>query len=164
MREGRSQTPYKSLFDVVLIEPDIPQNTGNIGRTCVGTRSNLHLVGEMGFEITDKNLKRAGLDYWQHLNWRSWDTIPDWESQLPAPDRVFYFSAFAEKSYYDVQYKAGDTFVFGKETKGLPEDLMRRNWTNTLLIPIFGPVRGFNVATAVSIVLYEALRQVQPKP
>jgi tRNA (cytidine/uridine-2'-O-)-methyltransferase len=164
LREGRSQTPYKSLFDVVLIEPDIPQNTGNIGRTCVGTRSNLHLVGEMGFEITDKNLKRAGLDYWQHLNWRSWDTIPDWESQLPAPDRVFYFSAFAEKSYYDVQYKAGDTFVFGKETKGLPEDLMRRNWTNTLLIPIFGPVRGFNVATAVSIVLYEALRQVQPKP
>ncbi len=83
---------------------------------------------------------------------------------MRAPERVFYFSAFAEKSYFDVAYKAGDTFVFGKETKGLPEDLMRRNWANTLLIPIFGPVRGFNVATAVSIVLYEALRQVQPKP
>jgi tRNA (cytidine/uridine-2'-O-)-methyltransferase len=164
LREGEPLTPYKSIFDVVLIEPDIPQNTGNIGRTCVGTKSDLHLVGEMGFQITDKNLKRAGLDYWQNLRWKHWDSIPQWESQLAAPQRVFYFSAFAEKSYFDVQYQAGDTFVFGKETKGLPEDLMRRNWSNTLLIPIFGPVRGFNVATAVAIVLYEALRQVQPKP
>lgn len=162
LHEGQPLEAYKALFQVALIEPEIPQNTGNIGRTCVGTRSDLHLVGDLGFKITDTNLKRAGLDYWQHLRWKHWQNLADWESQLERPNRVFYFSAFAQKNYQDVQFQEGDTFVFGKETKGLPEDLMRRNADQTLLIPMYGPVRGFNVATAVAVVLYEAIRQVRP--
>jgi tRNA (cytidine/uridine-2'-O-)-methyltransferase len=152
-----------SLFNIVLIEPEIPQNTGNIGRTCVGTRSDLHLVGKMGFEITDKNLKRAGLDYWQHLHWTHYPEIQDWEKQVTDPKRVFYFSTKSQKSYFDVQFQEGDSFVFGKETKGLDEDLLRRNEGQILTIPMFGPIRSLNVATAVTVVLYEAIRQVSSR-
>lgn len=151
------QRPH--LFDVVLVEPDIPQNTGNIGRTCVAVHSRLHLIGNLGFEITDKNLKRAGLDYWQHLTWKHIGSVPEWEKQLRNPKRVFYFSAKAEKSIFDFQYQIGDTFVFGRETKGLPEELMRRNEERCVLIPLVGPVRGLNLATSVAVVLYEAFRQ-----
>jgi tRNA (cytidine/uridine-2'-O-)-methyltransferase len=156
---GHPQLSRPNLFNVSLIEPEIPQNTGNIGRTCVGTRANLHLVGNLGFEITDKNLKRAGLDYWQHLWWQHYETQQDWESQIPDPSRVFYFSARATRCYYDVQFKPDDWLVFGKETKGLDSELMRRNEDRCLQIPILGPIRGLNVATAVAIVLYEAVRQ-----
>lgn len=149
-----------SLFKVVLIEPEIPQNTGNIGRSCVGTRSELHIVGKTGFDITDRNLKRAGLDYWQHLPWKHHETFVDWQNQIKDPKRVFYFSTKAKQSYFDVQYEPGDHFVFGKETKGLDEDLLRRNENQVLKIPILGPIRSLNVATAVTIVLYEAIRQV----
>jgi tRNA (cytidine/uridine-2'-O-)-methyltransferase len=151
----------KSLFRVVLVEPEIPQNTGNIGRTCVGTNSELHLVKPYGFEITDKNLKRAGLDYWPHLHWQEHSTISEWERQIEKPERVFYFSAKATKSYYEVQYQPGDWLVFGKETKGLPDSLLSRDESRNLLIPLLGPVRGLNVATAVAIGLYEAVRQIK---
>lgn len=149
-----------SLFQVALIEPEIPQNTGNIGRSCVGTRSELHIVGKTGFDITDKNLKRAGLDYWQHLPWKHHETLVDWQNQLKDPKRVFYFSTKGKRYYYDMQFEPGDCFVFGKETKGLDEDLLRRNEEQVLKIPLLGPVRSLNVATAVTIVLYEAIRQV----
>ncbi|MGE3758395.1 MAG: tRNA (cytidine(34)-2'-O)-methyltransferase [Pseudobdellovibrionaceae bacterium] len=149
------------LFKVTLVEPEIPQNTGNIGRTCVGASAELHLVKPYGFEINDKNLKRAGLDYWPHLTWAEYDSIPDWDKKIADPSRVFYFSAKAKRSYYDVQYQPGDWFVFGKETKGLPDSLLRRNESQNLIIPLLGPVRGLNVATAVAIVLYEAVRQVK---
>lgn len=151
------------LFNIVLIEPEIPQNTGNIGRTCVGTHSELHLVGKMGFEITDKNLKRAGLDYWQHLKWTHHQEMEDWEKTLKDPKRVFYFTTKAKKSYFDFDYKLGDSFVFGKETKGLPAELLQRNEDRCVTIPQFGPVRSLNVATAVSIALYEAIRQNKGK-
>lgn len=149
------------LFHVALVEPDIPQNTGNIGRTCVGTRSDLHLVGDLGFSITDRNLKRAGLDYWQHLSWKHHTDLPSWQKEIKNPKRVFYFSAKATQSYYDVEYQKGDWIVFGKETKGLPDDLLQQNESQSLLLPILGPVRGYNVATAVAIVSFEVLRQLR---
>jgi tRNA (cytidine/uridine-2'-O-)-methyltransferase len=149
------------LFHVVLIEPEIPQNTGNIGRTCVGTRSDLHLVGDLGFRITDKNLKRAGLDYWQHLTWTHHQQLSDWQAQVPDSKRVFYLTTKATKSYFEVEYHPGDWFVFGKETKGLDEDLLRRNADQMIQIPMLGPIRSLNVATAVTVVLYEAIRQVK---
>ena len=155
--EGASE-PY---FHIALVEPEIPQNTGNIGRTCVGTQADLHLVGNLGFSITDRNLKRAGLDYWQHLSWKHHHQISDWQSEIKDPKRVFYFSAKATKSYFDVEFKRGDWLVFGKETKGLPDDVLQQNEEQSLLIPILGPVRGYNVATSVAIVLFEALRQLR---
>jgi tRNA (cytidine/uridine-2'-O-)-methyltransferase len=149
------------LIHVALIEPEIPQNTGNIGRTCVGTRSDLHLVGQLGFRITDRNLKRAGLDYWQHLKWAHHQTLQDWEQQMANPKRAFYFSTKGTKSYFEMDYQPGDWFVFGKETKGLDEDLLRRNEGQVLQIPMLGPIRSLNVATAVTVVLYEAIRQLR---
>ncbi len=150
-----------SLFNVVLVEPEIPQNTGNIGRTCVGTRADLHLVGQLGFEITDRNLKRAGLDYWQHLKWTHHPDMPTWNKEIPDQKRVFFFSTKGTRSFYDVDYKEGDWFVFGKETKGLSEEILRHNSDQILQIPIFGPIRSLNVATAVTVVMYEALRQLR---
>ena len=159
LNQGRPSEEQETLFNVVLIEPEIPQNTGNVGRTCVGTRSRLHLVGEMGFAITDRNLKRAGLDYWPHLWWQRYQSIADWQSHVPDLGRVFYFSTKAERTLYDVNFKTGDWLVFGKETKGLDPELLRRNSAQSVTIPQLGPVRSLNVATAVAIALYEGLRQ-----
>ncbi|HEX4923543.1 MAG TPA: tRNA (cytidine(34)-2'-O)-methyltransferase [Bdellovibrionales bacterium] len=150
------------FFNIVLIEPEIPNNTGNIGRTCVGTNSRLHLVGKLGFEISDRYLKRAGLDYWKDVDWVHHKTWDDWWALVKDPARVFYFSTKARKSYFDVDFRYGDWFVFGKETKGLDEDLLRKNDAQALTIPQFGPIRSLNVANAVSIVVYEAIRQLKP--
>lgn len=158
---NQPKTSEPLLFRVALVEPEIPQNTGNIGRTCVGLNTRLELVGDLGFKITDKNLRRAGLDYWQHLSWKHFENYAQWEQSIEAPLRVFYFSAKAEKSLYDVKYQRGDTFVFGRETAGLDEVILRRNADRCLLIPILGPVRGYNVATSVAMVLTEAYRQVR---
>ena len=149
------------FFHVVLVEPEIPQNTGNIGRTCVGTHCDLHLVGKLGFEITDANLKRAGLDYWKHLSWHRHPDVNTWMRLVSKPERVFFFSAKAQKSLYSQKFERGDWLVFGKETKGLPDELLRRNPEQSLLIPLLGPVRGLNVATSVAVAVYEGLRQVE---
>lgn len=125
----------------------------------MATGAELHLIGKLGFEINDRNLKRAGLDYWPHLKWYRHEQLSDWESSLSQPERVFYFSAFSHRNFFDVEFQPGDTFVFGKETKGLPQDLLQRNEQRCLQLPILGPVRGLNLATAVAIVLYEAVRQ-----
>lgn len=159
LRQGRPALAKPNLFNVVLVEPEIPQNTGNVGRTCVGTRSNLHLVGELGFKITDRNLKRAGLDYWQHLWWTQHPSFETWHQQLPDPSRAFYFSTKATKTLYDVDFKIGDWLVFGRETKGLDPEILRRNESQMVQIPQLGPVRSLNIATAVAIALYEAIRQ-----
>lgn len=151
----------KANFRIVLVEPEIPQNTGNIGRTCVATGSELHLVGKLGFEISDKNLKRAGLDYWQHLTWYHHKTLEDWSSHVADPSRVFYFSAFAKNYYTQVEYKPGDWLVFGKETKGLDPQILQKNAEQALLIPLLGPARGLNLATAVAIAAYEGVRQLK---
>lgn len=149
-------------FRVVLYQPEIPQNTGNIGRTCVAVNAELQLVGPLGFEITDKNLRRAGLDYWQYLRWQYHPHGSDLMSLVRNPVRTFYFSAKAQHSYLETPFQMGDTFVFGCETKGLPEDILLQAGAQALKIPMYGPVRGLNLATAVAIVLYEACRQCPP--
>ncbi len=149
--------PY---FNVVMHEPEIPQNTGNIGRTCVATSSELHLVGKLGFEISDKNLKRAGLDYWQHLKWFHHATLEDWQKHIEDKSRVFYYSAFAQKNYTKVNYQHGDWLVFGKETKGLDPHILQKNKDRSLLIPLLGPARGLNLASAVAVVAYEGVRKL----
>ncbi len=161
LTENRPHQEKPALFRVTLIEPEIPQNTGNIGRTCVGTRSELHIVGKTGFDITDKNLKRAGLDYWQHLTWTHHPDLETWQKKVEDPKRVFYFSTKAKKTFYDVDFQQGDWLVFGKETKGLDEDILRQNQDQMVMIPILGPIRSLNVATAVTVVLYEAIRQLK---
>ena len=149
-----------SLFKVVLLEPEIPQNTGNIGRTCVGLECELHIIGPTGFEITDANLKRAGLDYWQHLNWFQYNSFEEWFSKVENPERVFYFSTKVKQTYFDVKYQRGDWLVFGKETKGLPPELIQSNLKQAVTIPQTGQVRSLNLATAVAISVYEGFRQV----
>lgn len=157
-------TLHKPTFKVVLIEPEIPQNTGNIGRTCVATNCELHLVGKMGFEINDKNLKRAGLDYWVHLTWYRHETFEDWQKLVEDPSRVWYFTTKTERTYFEPAYKPGDWLVFGKETKGLPPDLLAQNASQTVTIPMLGEgSRSLNLATSVAIAAYEGVRQLQWK-
>lgn len=145
------------MFHVVLVEPEIPNNTGNVGRTCVATETTLTLIRPLGFEITDSQLKRAGLDYWQHLQWKELDSL----SELPSEARRVYFSAHAKKSIYDFQFKEGDHLVFGKESKGLSPDLIRDNPETSVFIPTPGLVRSLNMATAVAVSVYEAFRQIR---
>lgn len=148
-----------SLFKVVLVEPEIPQNTGNIGRTCVGLQSELHIVGPTGFEISDRNLKRAGLDYWQHLQWRQYESHKQWQEGLGDQSRVFYFTTKADKTIYDFEFQQGDTFVFGKETKGLDASIIEAHKEHCARLPMIGQIRSLNLATAVAVVLFEAYRQ-----
>ena len=152
------------MFNVVLFEPEIPSNTGNIGRTCVGTWSKLHLVGKLGFELTDKYLRRAGLDYWPHLDFchhKSWE---DWWGQVPDPERVFFFSTKAQKTLYQTEFQKGDWLVFGKETKGLGEEVLTKYASHALTIPILGEIRSFNLSNSVAMVLSEGIRQVTQNP
>jgi tRNA (cytidine/uridine-2'-O-)-methyltransferase len=149
-------------FHVVMIEPEIAANTGNIGRTCVGLGAKLHLVGKLGFLITDRNLKRAGLDYWPHLEFvhhPSWD---DWWQHVEDPARVFFFTTKGGKSHFNAKFKDGDWLVFGKETKGLDEAILKKFPSQLLKIPMTGPIRSLNVATAVAVALFEAYRQSSP--
>ena len=145
-------------FNIVLIEPEIPPNTGNIARLCAATCSTLHLVGKLGFSTDDKTLKRAGLDYWKEVEIKYWQTLDEIKQANPN-GRYFYTSKKAKKSYAEVNFQEGDFLVFGKETAGLPEKLLQENPETTIRIPIFGNVRSINLATATGIVLYEALRQ-----
>lgn len=149
----------KKLFRIVLVEPEIPQNTGNIGRTCVGTNCELHLVKPMSFEITDTNLKRAGLDYWPHLTWKTHENYEAWWSQVEDPSRVFFFTTKVKQTYYDIKYQPGDWLVFGKETKGLSPEIIKQFPEQSVTIPQPGPVRSLNLATAVAIAIYEGYRQ-----
>lgn len=146
-------------FHIVLIEPEIPPNTGNIARLCGATGSVLHLVGKLGFSLDDRYLKRAGLDYWEVIDVRHW---PSLEALLSAhPDaRCWYTSKKAARSHVEADFKPGDFLVFGKETAGLPEELLDAHPDRSLRIPIFNNrVRSLNLSTAAGIVLYEALRQ-----
>jgi len=146
-------------FHIVLIEPEIPPNTGNIARLCGATGSVLHLVGKLGFSIDDKHLKRAGLDYWEAVDVRRWQSFA--ELQAAQPDGKFWYtSKKASQSYIQADYQPGDFLVFGKETLGLPEELLSDNMDRAIRIPIRSPiVRSLNLATAAGVVLYEALRQ-----
>jgi tRNA (cytidine/uridine-2'-O-)-methyltransferase len=145
-------------FNIVLIEPEIPPNTGNIARLCGATGTFLHLVGKLGFSTDDRTLKRAGLDYWSEVDIRYWDSFESLRKEYP-DGRYFFTSKKAEKPYVQAEFRDGDFIVFGKETSGLPEELLRTNRKWAIRIPILGRVRSLNLSTAAGIVLYEALRQ-----
>lgn len=147
------------MLNIVLVEPEIPNNTGNIGRLCVGTENRLHLIHPFGFQITDKNLKRSGLDYWVHLDWREYQNIAEWREQIQDVSRVFLFSSHAEKSYLEQEFKDGDWLVFGKESVGLSSEMLQE-FKNHLGIPISPLVRSYNLANAVAFVIGEAKRQL----
>jgi tRNA (cytidine/uridine-2'-O-)-methyltransferase len=144
---------------VVLIEPEIPQNTGSIARVCAGTGVDLHLVGRLGFSLADRYLKRAGLDYWPSVKLHVWDTFDALRASARSGARFFYFSARATKPYCDVRYEDGDYLVFGRETVGLPRALLEREGESVYTIPHASTIRSINLSNAVSVVLYEALRQ-----
>jgi len=148
-----------SGLHVVLVEPEIPPNTGNIARLCAATCTPLHLVGKLGFRTDDQAVRRAGLDYWDQVEIHYEDDLDAVYTALP-DCRFLYFTTKATRTYTDFRYLPGDALVFGRETRGLPEDLLRANWERCLTIPMPNPaVRSLNLATAVGIVLYEALRQ-----
>ncbi|MDD4818199.1 MAG: tRNA (cytidine(34)-2'-O)-methyltransferase [Victivallaceae bacterium] len=147
------------MLNVVLVAPEIPQNTGNIGRLCVSTGSKLHLIKPLGFSLEDKYLKRSGMDYWPHLELRVYE---DWEDFLAvnAPARLFFFSTHGVRSFWDAEYRDGDFLVFGSEGHGLPPDFYRRYADDLVLIPMEGKFhRSLNLANSVSAGLFEALRQ-----
>ena len=146
------------MFHVVLVEPEIPQNTGNISRTCAVTGSVLHLIRPLGFTIDDKKLKRAGLDYWHYLDIRYHDSFEEMEALYPS-GRFFLLSTRAKRTYAEATFRDGDFLVFGKETAGLPQSLLDRCADGALRIPMGDGLRSLNLSNAAAIVLYEALRQ-----
>ena len=148
----------KPPFHIVLIEPEIPPNTGNIARLCGATGTVLHLVGKLGFAIDDRQLKRAGLDYWHAVTVRTWPDLVALQAAHPHC-RLILTSKKAAQSYVAFAFQPGDFIVFGKETKGLPDALLAAHPETCVRIPIQGPVRSLNLSTAAGIVLYEALRQ-----
>ncbi|MES2578219.1 MAG: tRNA (cytidine(34)-2'-O)-methyltransferase [Bacteroidota bacterium] len=147
------------MLNIVLVEPEIPNNTGNIGRLCVGTESRLHLIHPFGFVINDKNLKRSGLDYWVHLDVTEYQNVAEWKAQITDLSRVFLMSSHAEKSYLETDFQDGDWLVFGKESKGLSEAVLNE-FSNHLTIPMSSLIRSFNIANSVAFVIGEAKRQI----
>ncbi|MBR4816965.1 MAG: tRNA (cytidine(34)-2'-O)-methyltransferase [Lachnospiraceae bacterium] len=145
-------------MNIVLHEPEIPENTGNIGRTCVATGSVLHLIKPLGFVIDDKHLKRAGLDYWPKLEYRIYENYEDFLAKNPGAN-IYYATTKAHKTYTDVSFGADDYIMFGKETAGIPEEILVDNEENCIRIPMVGDIRSLNLGNSVAIVLYEALRQ-----
>lgn len=150
-------------INIVMVEPEIPQNTGNIARTCAAIGSKLHLVKPLGFEITDKYLKRAGLDYWDKLEIEEHESLQAFlEKYKPEENNMYFSTTKGQKSYSDVDYSKYDEvfLLFGKETKGLPEDLLQKYIKNAIRIPMRNHLRSLNLSNSVAIVAYEVLRQV----
>lgn len=145
-------------FHIVLVEPEIPANTGNIARTCAATGTHLHLVRPLGFSTDDRELKRAGLDYWYAVQISYYDSFDELRAAYPE-GRFFFASTRSSKRYSDVSYRDGDFLVFGKETKGLPQALLDANPGTCIRMPMTDKVRSLNLANSAAIVVYEALRQ-----
>ena len=150
--------PEKS-FNIVLVEPEIPPNTGSIARLCGATDTTLHLVKPLGFSTDDKHLKRAGLDYWKYVNIVYWENL-DQFIQAQEEERLYFFTTKVKKSYTEAEFKPGDFLVFGKETKGLPSEIIKLYNERCLTLPMPNPnIRSLNLAMTAGIVLYEAFRQ-----
>lgn len=145
-------------LNVALIEPEIPQNTGNIARTCAATGARLHLVGPMGFEITEKRVRRAGLDYWDKLDITYYESSAEFFEKNKGA-QFFYFSTKARNVHSDMRYPNGCFLVFGKETKGLPEELLKANEERCVRLPMRGIIRSLNLSNSVAVGVYEVLRQ-----
>jgi tRNA (cytidine/uridine-2'-O-)-methyltransferase len=151
---------YTAPIHIALFKPEIHPNTGNVARLCAANRLPLHLVGNLGFRIDDRSIRRAGLDYWPFVDLCREADIGELIAALPE-SRLLYFSARAERLYTDIRYRKGDCLVFGPESTGFPEELLRQNWDHALKIPMMSPdVRSLNLATAAGIAAYEALRQL----
>jgi tRNA (cytidine/uridine-2'-O-)-methyltransferase len=150
------------MLNIVLVEPEIPNNTGNIGRLCVGTESRLHLIHPFGFVINDKNLKRSGLDYWVHLEVTEYQNVTEWMAQIKDKSRVFLLSSHATKSLYKAEFRDGDWLVFGKESVGLSKEVLAQ-FENHLTIPMSNLIRSYNIANSVAFVVGEAKRQISLK-
>jgi tRNA (cytidine/uridine-2'-O-)-methyltransferase len=148
-------------FHIVLFEPEIPANTGNIGRLCVGTGSTLHIIQPCRFLLTDKALKRAGLDYWEHLDLRLHKSLEAFFDAV-APERFFLCTTKATASYLARPYLPGDAFIFGPESRGLPESMLEQYPDKLITIPMHPDIRSLNLSNAVAIVLFEAIRQIMP--
>jgi len=147
------------MLNVVLIEPQIPPNTGNIGRLCMATGARLHLVGPLGFSLDDRSLKRAGLDYWPEVDLKQWDSFEELKEAAEEQASFYFLTTKAERPYWEADYSANDYIVFGAETRGLPESMLKEFESTTLTIPQKSG-RSLNLATSVGIVLYEAVRQL----
>ncbi len=145
------------VLNIVLVEPEIPQNTGNVARTCAATGCRLHLVGPMGFKIDDAKLKRAGLDYWHLLDVTYYGSLEEFLSECGG--ERFYFSTKAPRAYTEVEYPDGAWLVFGRETKGLPEELLERERDRCVRIPMISEARSLNLSNSVAVGVFEALRQ-----
>ncbi len=145
-------------MNVVLVEPEIPPNAGNIARLCAATGTTLHLIGPLGFRLDDRELKRAGMDYWEHVTWKYWKS---WEEFLPPNARLWLVENKTDRLYTGVTYRPDDYLVFGRETAGLPATLLETYRDSVIAIPQFNPkARSLNLSNCVAIVLYEAIRQV----
>ncbi|MBE5749765.1 MAG: tRNA (uridine(34)/cytosine(34)/5-carboxymethylaminomethyluridine(34)-2'-O)-methyltransferase TrmL [Clostridiales bacterium] len=147
-------------LNIVLVEPEIPQNAGNIARTCAVTGSKLHLVRPLGFEVTDKHLKRAGLDYWHFVDISYYDSIEEVMDKFYNGKNFWFFSTKAKKIHSEIQIKDGDFLVFGKETKGLPESLLEKHYDECTRIPMMNDTRSLNLSNSVCVGVYEGLRQL----
>jgi tRNA (cytidine/uridine-2'-O-)-methyltransferase len=149
---------YEPLLNIVLYQPEIPHNTGAVGRTCVATGCKLWLVRPLGFRVDDYYLRRAGLDYWEHLEW---EVVDNWTALLErlGDPQPYLFTKLAERSYLDVRYRPGDTLIFGSESAGLPPTLTQQHAERLLRIPIRPEVRSLNLSNAVAVAVYEAQRQ-----
>lgn len=155
---------FTACFNIVLIEPEIPPNTGTIARLCGATDSVLHLVRPLGFSTDDKHLKRAGLDYWKHVKIVYWDNLEAFLAEQ-ADDRLFFLSKKVDRPYTSAEFRPGDFLVFGRETKGLPEEILTYYQDRCYTIPMTNPnIRSLNLAVSTGIVLYEALRQQNERP
>ncbi len=147
-----------SKFNIVLFEPEIPQNTGNIARLCACTGARLYLVGKLGFSLTEKHLKRAGLDYWDSVEILKYDNLNDLKSEFP-DSKFYYLTTKSKEIYTNRKFKSGDFFVFGPETRGIPESILNENKDYAITIPMEEDQRSLNLSNSVAIVLYEAIRQ-----
>lgn len=148
-------------MNVVLIEPEIPPNTGNVARLCAATGATLHLVGPLGFRLDDRELKRAGMDYWEQVTWKYWKSFDELRAQAATDARFFYVTTKSKRPYTEPRYRGDDYLVFGRETAGLPASLLVANDRATITIPMFNPqARSLNLATAVAIVLSYTIVQI----
>jgi tRNA (cytidine/uridine-2'-O-)-methyltransferase len=148
------------MFNIVMVHPEIPHNTGAAGRLALATGATLHLIEPLGFEIDDRAVKRAGLDYWKDVHVKTWSSWEEFEKHLADDARLFLLTTKSSLAYWDKKFKPGDFLVFGKETKGLDEDLVEKHASNAITIPMTsGSTRSLNLATSIGIVLYEAVRQ-----
>lgn len=160
VRKVRDSSPRHLRMNVVLLEPEIPPNTGNVARLCAATRTTLHLIEPFGFKLDDTALKRAGMDYWRHVEWHRWKNWKAFEASLNSSSRLWFVESHGPKRYDEVRFEPQDYLVFGRETAGLPKALLEANSPHWLRIPMFNEqARSLNLSNCVALVLFEALRQ-----